>query len=176
MPTDPNLTRNWLKMVGAFNDAAMAPEEFEMRLAVLAPALAAEFAPEVFTPDTARTVARRTLHFPVFGEICELLTPMVREQRERQRLLALPPPRAESRKPYVLPMPPPEKPPRSRISIRERDDMTGRSYIPEPIRTVEEQLKELGFSKPPMRAAALSVVAEVKRGEPTEDDVRNPTT
>ena len=140
------------------------------RRMITAPALAAEFDAVVFTPDTARAIAKQTRYFPVFGEICAGLAPMVQEQRERQRLLALPPPGVESRKLYVLPMPPPEKPPRDRISIRERDDMTGRSYIPEPIRTVAQQLKELGFSQPPMRAAALSVVAEVKRGELSDDD------
>jgi hypothetical protein len=140
MPTDPNLTRNWLKMLGALNDAAMGTEEFEMRLAVLAPALAAEFPPEIFTPDTARSVARQSRYFPVFGEICALLEPACREQRERQRYLALPPPRAESREPYVLPMPPPEKPARSRIRLEARD-------IPLPIRTVEQQLAILRASE-----------------------------
>jgi hypothetical protein len=163
MSTDPNLTRNWLKMIGVLNDAAMTTEEFELRLAVLAPALAAEFAPEVFTPDSARSVARQTRYFPVFGEICALLEPASREHRESRRLLALPAPRLESREPYVMPMPPPEKPPRGRIHLEARD-------IPEPIRTVAQQLKELGFSQPPLRAAALSVVAEVKRGEPDDAD------
>ena len=133
MPTDPNLTRNWLKLVGALNDAAMATEEFEMRLAVLAPALAAEFPPEIFTPDTARSVARQSRYFPVFGEICALLEPACRENRERQRYIALPPPRSESREPYVLPPPPPEKPPRRRISIEAAD-------IHPPIRTPAQQL------------------------------------
>lgn len=132
--------RQWLKMVGALNDAAMAAEEFEVRLAVLAPALAAEFDAEIFTPDTARTVARQTPYFPVFGEICKLLEPAIREHRERQRYLALPPPRGESREPYVLPMPPPEKPPRTRIRLEARD-------IQPPIRTVEEQLAILRASE-----------------------------
>lgn len=140
MSTDTNLTRNWLKVLGALNDAAMGTEEFDIRLAVLAPALAAEFPPGVFTPDTARSVARQSRYFPVFGEICALLEPALRECRERQRLLALPPPRTESRKPYVLPMPPPEKPPRGRIRIEARD-------IPPPIRTVKQQLTILRASE-----------------------------
>jgi hypothetical protein len=133
MPTDPNLCRNWLKMLGALNDAAMGTEEFEMRLAVLAPALAAEFPPDVFTPDTARAVARQSRYFPVFGEICALLEPACRESRERKRYLALPPPGTESRTPYALPPPPPEKPPRGRIRIEACD-------IPRPIRTPAQQL------------------------------------
>lgn len=161
MATDPNLVRDWLKMVGALNDAAMSPEEFNLRLAVLAPALAAEFDAAIFTPDTARKAARQTKYFPVFGEFCAFLEPLARDNREKRRVLALPPPGCESRVPYALPPPPPEKTPRVRISIAERDDMTGRSGIQEPIRTPEQQLAILRAMMAEERAAKREPTEEV---------------
>jgi hypothetical protein len=145
MPTDPNLVRKWLKMLGALNDAAMGTEEFEMRLAVLAPALAAEFPPDVFTPDTARGVARKSRYFPVFGEICAFLEPIAQQFRERRRYLALPAPRQEHPEPYELP-PAPEwcfdRRPRH-FGRPELDELA----IQPPLRSVQQQLAILHASE-----------------------------
>jgi hypothetical protein len=143
MATDPGLTRNWLKMVGAYNIGAMTGEEIEWRLSVLAPALAAEFDPEVFTPETARTVARQTQYFPTFGEICKALEPLLQQCRESRRILALPPPRYESREPYRPPPAPEwcfERKPRL-LGRRDREEIA--DLAQPPARTVAQQYAEL---------------------------------
>lgn len=166
MPADATLVRNWLKMIGALNIGAMEPDEIEWRLAVLAPALAEEFAASVFTPETARTVARQSSYFPTFGEICKALEPLAKQHRESRAILALPFPRGESREPYQLPPPPPERLSRhfGRVS---RDEI--HELVQDPLRTVAQQLAALGFAEPPpLKAAAAPIVAETKRGPPVD--------
>lgn len=165
MPADTTLTRNWLKMLAAFQIGRMEPEEVEWRLAVLAPALAEEFPDEVFTPDSARAVARASgAYFPVFGEICEALAPIAKEVREaawwRKRLADR---AAEARKqiedrakaaePYEL-SPAPEwcfERESRHMGRMERGELT----IQKPIRTPEEQIAILlGEATPQQQAQA----------------------
>jgi hypothetical protein len=164
---DPAIVHDWLTYLAALNVGGLGKDEVELRLAVLAPALAEEFADEAFTPATARAVARKhTRYFPTFGELCQTLEPLLQQHRERRRFLALPPPRAENREPYKLPPPPPERKPRH-LGPLSRDEI--HELIQKPVRTVAQQLAELGFAEPPpMKAAAASINAETKHGLPVD--------
>lgn len=131
---------DWLVYLAGLNVGGLKQQEVELRLAVLAPALADEFPEEVFTPQSARTLARQK-YFPTFSEVCEVLSPLARQIRERNRLLALPAPRPEAATPYKPPPAPEwcfEREPRL-MGRRE----PGELKIPPPLRTVEEQLAEL---------------------------------
>lgn len=78
---DVILVRDWLKMIGAFNIGAMKAHEFETRLAILAPTLAADFPDAAFTPASAKHVAQQCKYFPVYGEVFPLLEAWQRERK-----------------------------------------------------------------------------------------------
>jgi hypothetical protein len=164
---DTATVHDWLTYLAALNVGGLGKDEVELRLAVLAPALAEEFSDEAFTPDTARAVARKhTRYFPTFGELCQTIEPLLQQRRERRRFLALPPPRAESREPYKLPPPPPERTPRH-LGRPDREEI--RELIQKPLRTVAQQLAELGFAEPPpLKVAAAPIRAETRRGPPVD--------
>lgn len=131
---------DWLIYLAGLNVGGLKQPEVELRLAVLAPALAEEFPEDVFTPQSARMLARQK-YFPTFSEVCEVLSPLARENRERNRLLALPAPRPEAVEPYKPPPAPDwcfDREPRL-MGRRE----PGELKIQAPLRSVEEQLAEL---------------------------------
>jgi hypothetical protein len=117
-----------------------------------------------------RAVAKKHLrYFPGFGEICEVLGPFAQAAREERRLrieYSGRPPAIESREPYQLPLPPPERKPRH-LGPLSRDEI--RELIQKPVRTVAQQLAELGFAEPlPLKAAAAPIRMETKRGPPVD--------
>jgi hypothetical protein len=90
MPADQRAVRGWLKQLGALTAAAIDGDEAEVRLRVLAPALAEEFPTAAFTPDSARAVARGCAKgFPTFGEACDALSAWWRDNRDRVTRLAI---------------------------------------------------------------------------------------
>lgn len=100
--------RDWLTYLAGLNVGALGKREVEWRLAALAPALAHEFNAKAFTPDSARYVASRCTHFPVFGEIVPLLRDWQRETKLTFGLLLSdhsayePPPQQPERTPEEL--------------------------------------------------------------------------
>lgn len=78
---DPQPVRDWLTYLAGLNVGGLAKREIELRLDLLAPALADEFDTQAFTLDSARHVAAQYTHFPVFGEIVPALRDWWREHR-----------------------------------------------------------------------------------------------
>lgn len=167
---DPNIVHDWLTLLAGINGYGIGKEEVELRLDLLAPALAEEFPVEAFTAATVRAVAKKHLrYFPGFGEICEVLAPFAQAAREERRLrieYSGRPPATESREPYQLPSPPPERTPRH-LGRLSRDEI--HELIQKPVRTIAQQLAELGFAElPPLKAAATPIRTETKRGPPVD--------
>ena len=163
---DPAIAHDWLTYLAGINVGGLRQEEVELRLAVLAPALAEEFSDDAFTPATARAVARRHIrYFPTFGEICEVLEPFARAAREDRRLKIEYSGRTaiESREPYKLPPPPPERTSRH-FGRPDREEI--RELIQKPVRSVAQQLAELGFTE--LKVAATPIRAETRRGPPID--------
>ena len=166
---DPNTVRDWLTLLAGINGYGIGKEEVELRFSLLAPNLAEEFPVEAFTAETVRAVAKKHLrYFPGFGEICEVLAPFARAAREDRRLKieysGLP--AIESREPYQLPPPPPERKPRH-LGPLSRDEI--RELIQKPVRSVAQQLAELGFPEAtPLKVAATPMRAETRRGPPVD--------
>ncbi len=165
---DPNIVRDWLTLLAGINGYGISKEEVELRFSLLAPNLAEEFPVEAFTAETVRAVAKKHLrYFPGFGEICEVLAPFARAAREDRRLrieYSGRPPAIESREPYELPPPPPERKPRH-LGPLSRDEI--RELIQKPVRSVAQQLAELGFAEP-LKVAAAPIRAETRRGPPVD--------
>lgn len=132
------LARQWLTQLGRLNGIKIAPEEAGDYLDAFAPMLAKRFDDSAFTAESLEHVAAQCKYLPTYGELVPLLTTWVGQHRETQRLMALPPPREESREPYQPP-PAPEwcfnRQPRL-MGRREAAELT----IRDPIRSVEEQL------------------------------------
>jgi hypothetical protein len=170
----------------------MEIEELTGRITMLAIDLAEEFPAEIFTRSSMLEAARNRF-WPNFGDLCEMLSPLVQQHRESMRFLALPPPRPESREPYD-PGPAPDwccnRNPRHLVHepARARD----------PVRTADEQIAAMRAlatddqwerarqaaaerAKPtdpheaddvvvPLRAAAAELKPEIRRGPPLDDD------
>ena len=162
-PTDA-IIRDWLKALAALVAASMSGEEISARIGALTPHLAAEFPRDAFCRASLTAVARQCRFFPNFAELCEALTAWVKQHRESRRLLALPSPRAESREPYKLPPPPPERSSRH-FGRPDREEI--RELIQKPLRSVAQQLAELGFAEP-LKVAAAPIRAETRRGPPID--------
>lgn len=168
---DPNIVHDWLTLLAGINGYGIGKEEVELRLSLLAPNLAEEFPVEVFTAETVRAVAKKHLrYFPGFGELCEVLAPFAQAAREERRLRIeysgwLP--AIESREPYQLPPPPPERKPRHMAARPTPDEI--HVLVQKPIRSVAQQLAELGFAEPPpLKVAAAPIRTETKRGPPID--------
>ena len=161
---DPNIVRDWLTLLAGINGYGIGKEEVELRLSLLTPNLAEEFPVEAFTTETVRVVAKKHLrYFPGFGEICEVLGPFAQAAREERRLrieYSGRPQAIESREPYKLPPPPPERTPRL-MGRPDREEI--RELIQKPVRSVAQQLAELGFAEP-LKVAAAPIWAETRRG------------
>lgn len=138
---DPNIVRDWLTLLAGLNGYGIGKEEVQLRLDLLAPALAEEFPVEVFTTDTVRAAAKKhTRYFPGFGELCEVLQPFAQAAREDRRLRIeySGPTRTESQEPY-------QPPPAPEWCFNRQPRLMGRREaaelnIHDPIRTVEDQL------------------------------------
>jgi hypothetical protein len=144
---DPAIVSDWLTLLAGLNGYGLDKQEVELRLSILAPALAEELPVEVFTPETVRAVAKKHLrYFPGFGEIYEVLEPLARAVREDRRLrieYSGRSPAIESQEPYVLPPAPEwcfERKPRllGRPSPEEIAEL-----VQSPVRSPAQQYAEL---------------------------------
>ena len=151
--------RDWLKMLGSLNVAAMSVDEGEVRMAALVPALAMQFSADTFTYASAVAVAAECEHFPTFGEIVKLLRAW-RRNRDQPFGLAIEGPSGqavERREPYVVTSTPDWCGKRARLfdrRINEPDDLDARRHNTQPpLRTVDEQLAILRAARATGRVA-----------------------
>lgn len=185
------IVHDWLLFVSGLNVGGLSQREVELRLAVLAPALAEEFDAKAFTPESARYVAGRCTHFPVFGEIVPLLQTWQRESKLSFGMLL------SDHRAYEPPPPPPErteeelnhvqKLTKQVVAELQHQEAENRAHYAakQPVwraparqltrAELTEAYKRAGIKgpelpKPPLRVVAVEAHAEVRRGPVMDDD------
>ena len=160
------VVQRWLLQLGRAVAIRASSDDADDFVETMAPMLAYRFPNEAFSFDAFEHVAAQSKFLPNYGELVERLGAHWQQHRERRRVLALPPPRAESREPYKLPPPPPERKPRH-LGPLSRDEIS--QLVQKPLRSVAQQLAELGFAEgTPLKVAATPIRAETKRGPPLD--------
>ena len=87
--------RDWLKHLGALIAPSMTEQEFDGRINLLAPELAAEFPTEAYNQESCRAVARECRFFPNYAEACTHLSAWWRQHR----FIPWPPPHTPAAEP-----------------------------------------------------------------------------
>jgi hypothetical protein len=155
--------REWLWQLSYRIAPPMSREELTGRINLLAVDLAEEFDVGAFTRSSMLQAARNKF-WPNFGDLCETLSPFVEQHRESMRLLALPPPRPESREPYD-PGPAPDWcfARDTRHLVREAPQAR------DPIRTIEQQIAILLADATPEQREQAQQAAD-ERAKPYEPE------
>lgn len=140
---DQATVRRWLTQLGRLNGVRIEPEEASEYLDAFCPMLARRFDDGAFTAESLDHVTGECKYLPTYGEVVQLLSAWLRQHRETERLLALPPPAQEAREPY-------KPPPAPEWCFERESRLMGRhsreeiaALAQKPVRSVKEQLEQL---------------------------------